>query len=231
MSVPGKFIVIEGTDGSGKTEQFNRLVLRLPDGFSVKTIDFPRYDEPSSYFAREYLNGVYGALEDGELGARRASLFYALDRFDASEKKMKQWLSAGATLVANRYVGSNMGHQGGKILDEKKRKEFFRWLYDLEYGVLGVPKPDLNIILHMPAEIAQELVDRKAVRGYIGGKKRDLHEGNIEHLRHAEKVYLQIAELFPDDFKVIECAPNGNLLSLEEIHAKVWEIARKMLDL
>jgi dTMP kinase len=230
MSQHGKFIVIEGTDGSGKTEQFNRLVLRLPEGFTFKTIDFPQYEEQSSYFVREYLNGRYGALEDEGVGPRRASLFYALDRFDASEKKMKQWLSSGATIIANRYVGSNMGHQGGKILDEKKRKEFFQWLYDLEYGILGVPRPDLNIILHMPAEIAQELVDRKAARGYIGGKKRDLHEGNIEHLRHAEKVYLQIAELFPDDFKVIECAPNGNLLSLEEIHAKVWDVAKKTLD-
>jgi dTMP kinase len=227
----GKFIVIEGTDGSGKTEQFNRLILRLPDGFEFKTADFPQYDEPSSYFVREYLNGKYGALEDEESGPRRASLFYALDRFDASEKKLKKWLADGAAVIANRYVGSNMGHQGGKIGDEKKRKDFFRWLYDLEYGIFGIPKPDLNIILHMPAEIAQELVDRKAAREYIGGRKRDLHEGNLEHLRHAEKVYLQIAELFPDDFQVIECAPDGDLLSIEEIHAKVWDIARKTLDL
>ena len=118
----GKFIVIEGTDGSGKTEQFNRLVLRLPEGFAFKTLDFPQYDEPSSYFVREYLNGHYGALEDEAIGPRRASLFYALDRFDASEKKLKKWLADGTAVIANRYVGSNMGHQGGKIGDEKKTK-------------------------------------------------------------------------------------------------------------
>ncbi len=231
MPARGKFIVIEGTDGSGKTEQFNRLALRFPEGFVFKTLDFPQYDELSSYFVREYLNGHYGALEDEEIGPRRASMFYALDRFDASEKKLKKWLADGSTIIANRYVGSNMGHQGGKISDEKKRKDFFKWLYDLEYGICGIPRPDLNIILHMPAAIAQELVDKKAERNYIGGKKRDLHEGNLDHLRHAEKVYLEMAELFPDDFTVVECAPGGTLLSVEDIHEKVWAVARKTLGL
>ena len=83
----------------------------------------------------------------------------------------------------------------------------------------------------MPAEIAQELVDKKAARNYIGGKKRDLHEGNLEHLRHAEKIYLELAKLFPDDFTVVECAPGGKLLSIEEIHEKVWAVARKTLEL
>ncbi len=227
----GKFIVIEGTDGSGKTEQFNRLLLRLPEGFAFKTLDFPQYDEPSSYFAREYLNGNYGPLEDDEIGPRRASLFYALDRFDASEKRSKKWLAEGMSVIANRYVGSSMGHQGGKIKNEKKRKDFFKWLYDLEYGICGIPRPDLNIILHMPAEIAQELVDKKSAREYIGGKKRDLHEGNLEHLKHAEMVYLEMAKLFPDDFTVVECAPGGKLLSIEDIHEKVWSVARKTLGL
>jgi len=227
----GKFIVIEGTDGSGKTEQFNRLLLRLPEGFAFKTLDFPQYDEPSSYFVREYLNGNYGALEDEEIGPRLASMFYSLDRFDASEKKLKKWLTDGTTVIANRYVGSNMGHQGGKIGNEKKRKDFFDWLYNLEYTICGIPRPDLNIVLHMPAEIAQELVDKKSERNYIGGKKRDLHEANLEHLRHAENIYLEIAKLFPENFTVVECAPGGKLLSIEEIHEHVWAIARTTLGI
>ena len=124
-----------------------------------------------------------------------------------------------------------MGHQGGKIGDAEKRKVFFKWLYDLEFGICGFPRPDLNIILHMPAEIAQKLVDKKAAREYIGGKKRDLHEGNLEHLRHAEKIYLEVAKLFPQNFTVVECAPEGKLLSIEAIHEKVWAVAQKTLGL
>ena len=74
----GKFIVIEGTDGSGKTEQFKRLVPRLAEQREVVTIDFPQYDSPSAYFVTEYLNGRYGTAE--EVGSHKASLFYALDR-------------------------------------------------------------------------------------------------------------------------------------------------------
>jgi len=229
MTSPGKFIVIEGTDGSGKTEQFRRLVLRLPQGFPFKTADFPQYDEPSSYFVTEYLNGRYGAAND--VSAKKASLFYALDRMDASLKKMDRWLASGQAIIGNRWVGSSMAHQGGKIENKKERIAFFKWLYELEFEICGVPKPDVSIVLHMPAAMAQELVDKKQSRNYISGKARDLHEGDLAHLEHAEKVYLEMAELFPDHFTVVECAPGGKLLSIPEVHEKVWEIARKTLGI
>ncbi len=222
----GKFIVIEGTDGSGKTEQFNRLLLRLPQGMKFSVLDFPRYEEGSSYFVKKYLNGVYGTLE--EVGPKQASLFYALDRFDASFE-LRKWLEEGKCVVANRYVGSNMGHQGAKITDEKERKKLFEWLYELEYGTLGIPRPDLNIILHVPAEITQALVDKKGSREYVGGAKRDLHEANLDHLKKAEHAYLEMAELYPKEFVLIECAPNGKLLSIEEIHEKVWAVAKRVI--
>ena len=225
----GKFIVIEGTDGSGKGEQFKRLIARLPAGYPFETVDFPQYDEPSSYFVREYLNGRYGTLEEN--GPKRASLFYALDRFDVARKKMKGWLGEGKAIIANRYVGSNMGHQGTKFDTREDRAVFFKWLYDLEYGIMGIPKPDLNIILHVPAAIAQKLVDQKSAREYLKDKAgRDLHEENLGHLEKAERVYLELAELFPQNFTVVECAPGGTLLSIEEVHEKVWVVAKKVLE-
>jgi dTMP kinase len=61
----GTFIVIEGTDGSGKGTQTKILMDRLKaDGHDVATFDFPRYDDPSSHFVKEYLNGKYGEAED-----------------------------------------------------------------------------------------------------------------------------------------------------------------------
>ncbi len=224
----GTLIVIEGTDGSGKTEQFKRLVSRLSERAEVMPIDFPRYDLPSSHFVTEYLNGAYGSNAD--VGPKKASLFYALDRYDASVKQLRKWLTEGKTVAANRYVGSNMGHQGGKIADDEERRKFFEWLYDLEYGILGIPKPDLNIILHMPARMAQELVSRKAKRDYIAGKTYDIHEADLAHLANAEKVYLQMAEWFPDDFTIVECAPGGKLLSIDEIHEKVWDKAQAVFE-
>ena len=81
----GMFIVIEGTDGSGKGTQFNILKKRLEkEGYEVETFDFPQYDKDSSFFVKEYLNGKYGSAED--VGPFTGSLFYALDRYQASFK-------------------------------------------------------------------------------------------------------------------------------------------------
>jgi len=225
----GKFIVIEGTDGSGKGEQTIRLVKRIKDsGHEVSPFDFPRYTESSSYFINEYLNGRFGTLK--EINPKTASLFYALDRY-AAAPAIRAALDRKNIVVSNRYVASNLGHQGSKYVDRDNRKKYFEWNYDLEYHINAIPKPDLNIILHVPAEIAQELVDKKMERSYLGGKKRDLHEADLSHLKKTEETYLQLAELFPGDFTVVECVENGTLLSIEQVHEKVWAIAKKTLGL
>lgn len=226
MERNGKFIVLEGTDGSGKAEQFNRLLLALPAELKFRSIDFPRYSEPSAYTVTEYLNGRYGL----EVDAYQASLLFAIDRFDA-KLKMTHWLEEGYTIIANRYVASNMGHQGAKIEDKKEREKFFAWIYEFEYGTLGIPKPDLNIVLHVPAEISQTLISKKGSREYLEGKKKDIHEASLEYQKRAEQVYLEIANMFPRDFRVVECVEGGALLSPEAIHEKVWNIVRAALGI
>ncbi len=222
----GKLIVLEGTDGSGKTEQFNKLLLRLPPEVRFKSIDFPRYSDPAAYFVENYLRGHYGDA----VGPKLASIFYALDRFD-SALSIRKWLEEGKVVISNRYTGSNMGHQGAKIESAEERKKLFSWLYELEYELCEIPKPDLNIILHVPAEVAYELIEKKASRAYLKGAKRDIHEANLEHLKSAERSYLEMAQLFPNDFVLVECTENGKLLSIEEIHEKVWAIVKKALNL
>lgn len=225
----GKFIVIEGTDGSGKGEQTVRLIKRIKDlGREVSPFDFPRYSEPSAWFVTQFLNGNFGTIN--EVGPKTASLFYALDRY-AAAPAIRAALGADAIVISNRYVASNLGHQGSKYDDRDERKKYFEWNYDLEYGINKIPKPDLNIILHVPAAIAQELVDKKVERQYLVGKKRDLHEADIDHLKRTEETYLQLAQLFPNDFTVVECVENGTLLSIEDVHEKVWGVAKNMLGL
>ncbi len=227
MLKKGRFIVIEGTDGSGKTTQFKKLVLKLREaGFKIATFDFPQYDKPSSYFVREYLNGNYGSWK--EVGPYKASIFYALDRFSAG-RQISDWINEGKVVLSNRYVASNMGHQGAKIKNKKERKDFFKWLYKLEYGIMSIPKPDLNIVLHMPADVAQKLVDKKGTREYIGGVKRDLHEADIRHLRQAEETYLYMVDTFPRDFKVVECVQREKLLSPDDVHKEIWKIIEKKM--
>lgn len=223
----GKFIVLEGVDGSGKTEQFKILRKMLEkNGQKVQTFDFPQYGKPSSFFVEQYLNGNYGGWK--EVGPYKASLFYALDRFDIA-LKIKQWLAEGFFVLSNRYVASNMGHQGAKISSEAERKKFIKWVHNLEFNILRIPKPDINFFLHVPSKIAYELTGRKGEREYLKGKKRDIHEADIKHLKAAEKSYLTAIKMFPNDFVKIECVKNGKLLTIQEISDLIWKEAVKLI--
>jgi dTMP kinase len=221
----GRLIVIDGTDGTGKTTQMALLVKRLrADKHQVGITDFPRYGLPSAYFVEKYLNGKYG--QANEVDPSAASLFYALDRFDA-KAEIKKMLAKPGVVVSNRYVSANMGHQGGKFSSRRERRKFFQWLDTLEHELLGLPRPDLTIILHVPAAIAQRLVDRKGRRAYIR-RKRDLHEADINHLKAAEQTYLEMVNLFPN-FRVVECVEKGELLSPAAVHEKIWQTIQPFL--
>lgn len=214
------FLVLEGTDGSGKGTQFALLVKRLAaEGYDVATFDFPRYDKPSSYFVRQYLNGAYGSADD--VGAHVGSLFYALDRYEAAAS-IRKALQEGKVVLANRYVGSNMAHQGTKFHDSKERQDYFNWLDNLEFGMMKLPRPDLNLVLRVPAAIAQSLVDKKGKRDYTD-RKRDIHEADLNHLERSVEVYDDLCRLFPKEFERIDCVENGQLLSIEAVGELVWE--------
>ena len=214
----GKFIVLEGTDGSGKTEQFRILVAYLiKQKKKVFTVDFPQYGKPSAYYVEQYLKGKYGGWK--EVGAKLASVFYALDRIDVA-REIRSHLKKGYWVVANRYTASNMGHHGAKIKEHKKRTELIKWIYDFEYSICALPKPDLNIFLHVPAEISLKLINKR-------GRKKDIHD-NLTHLKLAEDSYKDAVALYLQEFKVIECAPKGELLSIEKIHTLLTSIVEKL---
>jgi dTMP kinase len=215
----GKFIVIEGTDGSGKGTQVHLLMGRLrTEGIPVQMVDFPQYDSPSSYFVAKYLRGEYGTAD--EVGPYTASLFYALDRYDKSGD-IKRWLAEGVTVIANRYVSANMGHQAGKINDLKARDVYLEWLHHLEYDMCGIPKPDQTIFLFVPPEIGQKLVDHKMIRNYTNGKERDIHEADLNHLQKASDAYFYVAEKY--SWTTIPCTEEGEMLTREAIHERIYE--------
>ena len=220
----GKLIVIDGGDGSGKATQTALLIKNLKvAGYKVKVEDFPQYGQGSAQAIEDYLNGLYGSAE--ELGPYIPSTFYAIDRFAASGR-IRENLKRGYVVVSNRYVTANMAHQGGKIRDKKARDKYFKWLSDLEYNFYGIPRPDLNIILHMPARVAQKLVDKKARRGYTK-KKRDLHEADLAHLKAAERTFIEISKKFK--YGLVECYEQGRILTPEMIASRVWKEVKRVL--
>lgn len=225
----GTFIVIDGTDGSGKGTQTKRLVERLrSEGRSVEQLSFPSYGKPEAFFVEQYLHGRYGSAKD--VGPYAASVLYAVDRFHAAAE-IRRLLDAGTIIVCDRYVSANKGHQAGKIGDEHERRTFLDWLNNFEYSILRIPKPDLTILLHMPSEIAYELIGKKDERGYLDGKKRDIHEADPEHLKAAEAAYLTLPTIDTvENWKLVECMQDGSLLSIETIHEKLYACIKPLID-
>ncbi len=221
----GKFIVIDGTDGSGKATQTKLLVKRLEKaGKKVHMEDFPQYGKKSAGPVEDYLNGLYGTAE--QLGPHIPSFFFAIDRFAAKER-INKYLKDGYIVISNRYVTANMAHQGGKLKNHQQRNKYFKWLFETEYKFFGIPKPDLNLILHMPARMAQKLVDKKGKRFYIGSKKRDIHENDIKHMIASEQTFQAISKQFK--YPMIECVQNDLLLTPDQVHELVWKEIKKIL--
>jgi len=217
----GCLIVIDGGDGSGKTEQTKLLVARLKKiGRPVETLSFPRYETPSGTIVKKYLDGGLG--DPTIVPPREASLLYAYDRWMAFRDGAFDARKDGVTLVANRYVASNMGHQGSKFKNSGEREAFFAWNDRLEHEFFGIPRPDINLILHVPAEISMKLIKKR-------GNAMDGHE-NLEHLKRAEATYVEIARTFPN-FTLIECVDgNGELKSIEDVHELIWQRVCQLYD-
>ena len=145
----GKLIVLEGIDGSGKSAQYRRLCARFDEmGMAYHHIVFPRYDQESSALIRMYLNGAFGA-HPSDVNAYAASTFFAVDRYASYRTDWGEIYENGGLILSDRYTTSNAIHQGSK-LPEAELPAFFDWLYDLEYGKMGLPRPDLVLYLDVP---------------------------------------------------------------------------------
>ena len=115
----GKLFVIDGTDGSGKQTQFQKLQERLTkDGIEYKTVSFPNYDSPSSSLVKMYLSGEFGKNAK-DVSPYIASTFYAADRYATFKTGYKEYYDNGGIILADRYTTANMVHQAGKIYDKE----------------------------------------------------------------------------------------------------------------
>ena len=225
----GKFIVIDGTDGSGKATQVKLLVEKLKKaGKKVKTIDFPQYyDNFFGKFVGECLRGEYGNFL--EVNPYIASVVYAADRWESGEA-IKKWLTAGNIIIADRYASSNQIHQGGKLKNEKDRKKFLDWLEKMEFEAFRIPKPNAIIYLNVPVSITQKLLEEKAMKNkkkYLKGKK-DLAESSEKHLEESRESAIKLVRK-NNNWINIDCVKNGKLMERDEISEIVFKKINKLI--
>ena len=155
-----------------------------------------------------------------------ASLYYAADRAYNVDKIYEE-IDKGHNIVLDRYVYSNMAHQGGKIEDEEERKKMYEWLFDIEFNKMELPQSDIRLFLHMPTAYTALLKSNRR-------EALDEHEKDSKHLSSAEQAYLEIANLY--DFEIIECirdkyeTPNmDNIKKIDEINNEVYSHVKKRI--
>ncbi len=222
----GKLIVIEGTDCSGKETQTNLVIEKLlSDGVEIEKFTFPNYDSPTGkiiggpYLGKEYIGKGWFQEGASNVDPKVASLYFAADR-RYNIPLINKYLDSGKNIILDRYVFSNMAHQGGKLKEQDSRQALYKWIEDLEFSLLELPKPDIGIFLHMPYEGACILKKDRV-------EKADQHESSEEHLRNAELAYIEIANKY--NFKTIECMTDNKIKSIEDINEEVYQYLVKTL--
>ena len=220
----GKLIVFEGTDGSGKSTQFRMLCERMErEGRPFRRLIFPQYQEPASALLKMYLNGEFGS-HPSDVNPYAASTFYAVDRYAAWKKVWGRDYAAGKQILSDRYTTSNAVHQTGK-LPESEWEDFLRWLFDFEYGKLGLPEPSLVLYLDMPTEQAVRLLRSREASTHTKG---DIHEVDTGYLALCRKTALRAADCL--GWVKIPCVDGaGALRSTEDIHRDIWAVAARIL--
>ena len=212
----GKLIVIEGTDGSGKSTQFKLLTQRLTEeGYEFRRLVFPQYAEPSSALIRMYLGGEFGT-KPTDVNAYAASAFYAVDRYASYKKAWGEFYEKGGLIVSDRYTTSNAVHQASKV-EGQAQKDFLKWLYEFEYEKLGLPCPDLTIYLDVPTDFIEQMMRRREADTHTSA---DIHEKDMEYLATCRRTGREAAAFY--GWTVIECVRDGQMRSIEDIHEEIY---------
>jgi len=222
----GKLIVIEGTDCSGKETQSNLLIEKLKkESIRIEKFSFPNYNSPTGkiiggpYLGKSYI--CEGWFEEGapNVDPKVSALYYAADRLYNIDK-INFLLENGVNVILDRYVFSNMAHQGGKIENEKERNEMYEWLENLEFNLLNLPKPDIGLFLHMPFECSLELKKNRE-------EELDQNEQDKNHLMNAENAYKEVAQKY--NFYTIECNEKERIKTIEEINTTLYNYIIKQI--
>lgn len=220
----GKFIVLEGLDGSGKSTQTQLLLNALLNkGIRAEYIHFPRTDASSPFYGpmlKRFLKGELGTLQ--EVDPFFVAMLFAGDRRNESER-IKSLLHQGVWIVADRFVLSNIAFQGAKLPSQEEQIALARWILHTEFDVFDLPRPDLTLFLHMPFSFCKLNVEAQrngSDRDYLDGKA-DIHEADN---RFQEEVYKMYRYMLSDplfQLRELRLADDVQVPPPAEIHEKL----------
>lgn len=181
-------IVIEGLDGAGKRTLSQGLQRAFgARGRSVTTLAFPRYGQSiTADLASEALHGRHGDLA---ASVHAMAVLFALDRA-AAAGQMAGLRRDHDVVILDRYVASNAAYSAAR-LHQDAAGEMVSWVGELEYGRLGLPRPDHQILLDVSVELAAERARRRAADE--ADRARDAYERDDGLQQRTAAVYAGLA--------------------------------------
>lgn len=222
----GKLFVIDGTDGSGKQTQFEKLKERLTlENIDYKTVSFPNYDSPSSALVKMYLSGEFGT-DSKKISPYIASTFYAVDRYATYKKELEDYYNNGGIILADRYTTANMVHQAGKISDKEEREKFLEWLSNLEFDLFGLPKPSEVFFLNMPPKNSLELIKSRENK-FSHTQEKDIHERDANHIIDSYNAACDVSKKY--NWYEVKCTNDGKVRGIDDIHEEIFTEIKKHL--
>jgi dTMP kinase len=201
----GRFVVLEGIDGSGTTTQVARFAdrlraLRVP----VRATHEPS-DGPIGTLVRQVLTGRVVVPGGRAPGWATMALLFAADRMDHVEAEIEPFLAEGGVVVSDRYDASSLAYQS--VSSGAEAREAVEWIRLMNRYVR---RPDLTLVLDLPADVAAERRLRR-------GEAAQLYEQS-EVQRALAAFYRDLAKHMPND-RVLIVDARG---SIDEVHARLW---------
>ncbi len=194
---------IEGSDGSGKGTLTTNLVnvLRNEMGLRVGRVSFPRYEDTVGGRCLDLVlkSTKAASFKFSSLDPMAASLSYAQDRRE-SLPFLRDLIDNRDVVIYDRYVDSNLLHQGGKFKTDAERVKFVEWLYRLEYDDLELPRPRNTLYLMLPWEIS---LKRLKERAFATNDQLDAVEQDLVYMENSHNAGIFYAKHL--NWEIIDC--------------------------
>lgn len=227
-------IVLEGIDGVGKATQTALLLEKFRGrGVDAAVASFPDYTAHFGRVLGEYLNGKLGTLE--QVHPKLSAILY-LNNLRECRKRLRALLETRTVVVSDRYVPSTMAYQGGRLRmmgQPGPAEELLWWISRTAYEVFRLPQPDIVIQLDATIETSAHLVAQKRGRGYTD-KKADLHEANLDFMRHVQEEYARLATDLSRRSRArrwgsvhLNHRDTGEILPIDVVADEVWNLVQQ----
>ena len=194
---PGKFIVLEGIDGSGKSSHAKMLVTTLQQHGYDAVHTFEPTDGPIGTLLRRYLKGELQTTE------RAVAALFLADRLDhiTGPQGLLAALQAGKTVVCDRYYYSSIAYNCAS--------ESIDWVRDLNGAAAGLLRPDVVVYLDLPVEAMEQRLEK---RGF-----KEIYE-TVDYQRQVAARYRQAFAECGDHVEVVNCNRPKPVVA-----AEVWQ--------